>query len=160
MQPLVFDLTPKEVPVQIGEDHFILREAQGSTVIKFRNLIFQATNPGLDGQARGDGEGLADVEAFLVSQCLYRTKEPGVLPKDGNGRPDRTKLVAKEIITEWVYNIQRTLFETIKEISDIDRDTPEGLAKEKEDLAKRERKLRESQKYAKNFSGSTEDGSS
>ena len=106
-QPLDFgDIQPVEVPVNVGEKHYVLKEASGAAAVSYRNAMLRCTTLGADGRAT-KVDGMAETEPYLVSLCLFTTDNPS--------RP-----VHINVIKSWPSRVQRRLFEKAKEISDLD----------------------------------------
>ena len=97
------DLSLAEVPVQIGDKQYTLREATGDAACLYRNALLRCTKLGPQGKPE-TVQGMADVEPYLVSLCLF----------DENDKP-----VKASVIRKWPARIQASLFTRIKEISDL-----------------------------------------
>jgi hypothetical protein len=90
------------VPVTISGQLYELREASGDASAKYRNAMLACSTLGPDGKPiRMDG--LADVDFFLLSLCLFNM-------------PANT-LVPECEIRSWPNRICETLIEELKEIS-------------------------------------------
>lgn len=102
------DVESKDVPVKgpDGKD-YILCEADGAAVVKFRNTSLACHKYDSEGNLVGVKD-LASVEPLLVSLCLFE-----ILP-DGTRQPTTVKL-----ISSWKNRVQKTLFNKAMEISDI-----------------------------------------
>lgn len=98
------DLTPRVETIPIGNEVYTLKPASANSVIAFRTKSAQAARYGNDGKLVG-WEGLANVEPYLVSQCLY----------DSQGR-----LVPDAKIRQWPNKVLKALFKIAFEISDIE----------------------------------------
>jgi len=93
-----------EVPVTIGKDEFVLREADGDVSCKYRNAVLSCTK--LSGRGKPVSiQNLADVEPYLVSLCLFSL----------DGKP-----VALKVVRSWPNRITKQLYNTAKEISNLD----------------------------------------
>lgn len=103
---LVFDLTPRKVSVVIDGKAYSLQEASGDAACRYRNALLDCTQLGPEGKPTKI-KGMADVEPFLLSLCLY----------DENG-----KLVPANKIRQWPSRIQKAIFEKLKEISELDEE--------------------------------------
>ncbi len=101
---LKFDLTPIEIPVEVGQFKYTLKEATGEAVGKYRDAILDCTKLGPDGKPVSV-KGLSGVEPLLVSMCLMDEENKSVRPS---------------VIQAWPNKIQKALFEKIKEISELD----------------------------------------
>jgi len=109
---LIFDNPfPTEVPVIIGTEQFILREADETASCKYHNAIYRSSTLVGEGEDRKlvPGDGFADVEPILVAACLYRTTKEG----------QRGPLVPYEEIMTWRADIVSKLFDKAKAISHI-----------------------------------------
>lgn len=105
-QPLVYDITPQEVPVQIGGVPYTLRECSGDAEIKYQNARFRARKTDVEGNTIGF-DNLADTEALLVSLCLF--------DKDGkNPKADEVR--------SWPSRIMTDLFNRVTIMSELDSD--------------------------------------
>jgi hypothetical protein len=122
---LEFDIAaPTEVPVRVGGEHFVLMEAMGDAVRRWRNAVLKCTQIGEDGKPRAM-HGLADTESLLVSLCLCYTDDDGGVRRNNRGDPVH---VPVERILAWPNRVQAELFQEAKRISGIDApDTAESL---------------------------------
>lgn len=100
-----FDLTPREVPVTIGKEQYLLVEATEDVACKFRNASLNNMKVD-DGKIVGMS-GVADVEPLLVSMCLLKNVGNSMVPVDIS------------TVRAWPSRIVKKLFETIKEISEL-----------------------------------------
>jgi len=111
-EPMVFeDLALIEVPVTVGGQQYVLREANGDAACKFQNARvarYEYNDEGKLVRLRDT----ADLEPLLVSLCLFM--QDGVTP------------VSEATVRSWPGKIQGKLFDRAKEISSIDE--PEDLA--------------------------------
>ncbi len=128
------DLSIIELPVQVGENSYTLREANEATAVKWRNATMAAARF-RDGSISGFS-GIADSEPLLVSLCLF--------DKDN-------KNVHIDTVKEWPARIVKTMFEKAKEISELGE--TEETVKELED---RLQKAKEVEEAAKNDKEGTE----
>lgn len=118
-------INPVELPVIVGDKKYILREASGDAACKYRNNLLKSTKMSPDGKVQSV-EGLADIEPFLVSLCLFEVTEKGDKP------------VALHTIRSWPNRVQKALFEEAKRISYLDDiETVESLNKQIDELTKR-----------------------
>lgn len=67
---MVFDITMQEIPVTIGKDKYVLREADGDATCKWQNKMFRATKLNEEGKPVGL-DNVADVEPYFLSLCLF-----------------------------------------------------------------------------------------
>ncbi len=144
-EPLVFtDLSPIEIPATIGDKSYVLREATGNVACRYRNALLACTQLGPEGKP-SKITGMADVEPLLVSLCMFE---------------DGTKPVPQATVRAWPNRIVKSLFDRVKEISDLDEDDSlEGLKKERQTLDERIAKLEAAEDKAKNSPSNTTDGS-
>jgi len=110
------DLTPTEVPVYLAGKSYILREASGDAACKYRNAMLACTRLGPDGKPSSI-QGMADIEPLLVSMCLYNAEE---------GDKSFGKCVPLNIIRSWPSRVQKSLYDKVKEISEIGEEDEEG----------------------------------
>lgn len=108
MNELNFDLDVVEVPVQIGDQHFLLREASGEAGKKYTNAQTRGMRVE-DGKVIGFGD-MAEADHVLLSSCLFRVED---------GKPTE-KRVGVDTIAKWKNKIVKALVEKCKEISDLD----------------------------------------
>lgn len=125
----VDDITLYEVHFNVGDKTYILREASGGAVIKYRNKLLQGAKIGPDGKPTAIGVEMADAEPLLVSLCVFETIEDkdrlkvgdsDYLPHirlDKSGKPIN---VTMDVVTSWPHRLQRRLFDKIKEVSELD----------------------------------------
>jgi hypothetical protein len=141
---MVFDLEPIEIPIKIGGKLYVLREASEGAAVGYRNLAMKAARMSA-GKIVGI-DGAADVEPYLVSQCLFETDGEGRIKTLG-GSLHRMVNVPITTIREWPSRIVTPLFDKIKEISDLDRETEpetkEELLKQLEEIQDKLQKLEE-----------------
>jgi len=133
----------QEVPVVVEGKNYVLKEATGSAATAWRNAKAESIKL-RNGKPVGFSKGPTDSDPFLVSLCLFNS--------EGN-------LVPKETILSWPDRIQKTLFERLKQISDLSEadDTLEGLKQRQKELDEQIEVIEET---VKNDSDSLEDGSS
>jgi hypothetical protein len=123
MDGLVFDSVDlRQVPVQVGRQEYILREANGAGARAYRNAMLRGARLGPDGKPVSI-ESMADGELVLVQHCLV----------DKQGRQ-----LHMQVLAGWPSRVLKALFQKAQEISDlVERDDSEGgLVKRKEVLAK------------------------
>jgi hypothetical protein len=123
MDGLVFDSVDlRQVPVQVGRQEYILREANGAGARAYRNAMLRGARLGPDGKPVSI-EGMADGELVLVQHCLV----------DKQGRQ-----LHMQVLAGWPSRVLKALFQKAQEISDlVERDDSEGgLVKREETLAK------------------------
>ncbi len=107
------DITLKEIPVQVGDKKYTLREATGDAACLYRNAMLRCTKLGPEGKPETI-TGIADAEPYLVSLCLFN---------EGN------KPVPVATIRKWPARVQTALFDKAKEISELGEDEDEDTAK-------------------------------
>lgn len=95
---------------------YALYEASGDAATKFRNdLIKDATF--VDGKLSKVGKA-ANAEPLLVSLCLFE------IIQNNNG-DEVERPVPEAVVKKWPARVQKALFDRIKEISDLDEQSPE-----------------------------------
>ena len=102
------DITPKELPFQVGPDKYVLREASAATAIRWRNVVAERYQY-KDGKLVSIAA-LADTEPLLVSLLSFDAAGKGVPIDTINGWPNR---------------VVKKLFKLGKEISNLEVDTEE-----------------------------------
>jgi hypothetical protein len=123
MDGLVFDSVDlRQVPVQVGRQEYVLREANGAGARAYRNAMLRGARLGPDGKPVSI-EGMADGELVLVQHCLV----------DKQGRQ-----LHMQVLAGWPSRVLKALFQKAQEISDlVERDDSEGgLVKREGALAK------------------------
>jgi len=105
LERMNFNVDLIEIPITIGGEDYVLREASGDAGCKYRNALLACTTL-TDGKPSRI-EGMADVEPLLVSLCLFTQ----------GGRP-----VTVPKVRSWPSRVVKALFEKIKEISDLDEE--------------------------------------
>lgn len=114
---LNFDITLTEVPVIIGGDKYILREADGDATCKWQNKMFRATKLNEQGKPVGL-DNVADVEPFFLSLCLYPVVKGEVAAKP----------VPETTIRKWPHGVIDKLYKRLLDISNLNKkDTKESL---------------------------------
>jgi hypothetical protein len=146
MSDLVFDLEPKEIPVRVGDQDFVLKEASGEAAVRYQNASL-ASMTMVDGKV-SKVAGMASTQPLLVSLCLFSR---GV---DGIDRP-----VPEKTVRGWPARVQRDLFAKAKEISELEEgeDTVEALEKQRAEIDRKIAALQED--AAKNEPSDTTNGS-
>lgn len=138
IEPIVFseeDIVPVEIPVTIGKEHFVLREASGDAAVKFQNARMNRLTIGENGKP-SSFKNMGDLEPYLVSLCLFTAKRK---------EPKLDNILVPEVeIRSWKSHIQKKLFDTAKKISHIDDevDTVESLEKTIADCQKKIEELK------------------
>lgn len=94
------------IPVRIGGEDYVLREATADAAGKYHDAIIKSTRMA-DGKITGS-DGLGGVEALLVSCCLYRKV----------GKEEQAVTLTE--IKRWPTRVVKPLFERVKEISELD----------------------------------------
>lgn len=106
------DLTPIKIgPFRIGEQQFVLLEADGEAARAYRKASLRGIIVNKGGRMENLNE-TVDAETVLVSQCLYKV--------DSEGNP--TTRVGAEVIRKWPNRVIRPLFDKAKEISYLGED--------------------------------------
>jgi hypothetical protein len=107
-----FDFSSLErvnIPVTVGDQQYILKEASGGAAKAYRNALMACMVLGPEGKPI-KLSGLASVEPLLVSLCLV----------DSKGRP-----VDQKTVESWPARIVKVLFEKAKEISGLTEEAEE-----------------------------------
>ncbi len=137
---LNFDLEPRTLKVTIFGKPYVLREAMGDAVVKYRNKVTSAASLSSEGKLAKVGN-IADAEPGLVASCLYRVTDTGV-----------EELVTEQFVRNLPNRIMKRLYDTIKEISDMDEvETKESLMKQKKDIEQKLTNLENKDEDEKNF---------
>lgn len=102
-ESLDFSLAIIEIPVT-GPDgkSYILKEATGKAANAYRNRALESTE--FQNGRPVSVKGLASLESFLISMCLF---------------DEKNKPVPQSVIESWPARVQKKLFEKVKEISDL-----------------------------------------
>lgn len=132
------DLAPCEIPVRIGQKHYVLREASADAAAKFRSAASRAARFNEEGKLT-HVEGLGETELVLVANCL-------AFPDDANPKTAKVNrdgvpfLVGINHIRTWKEAIVKQLFDKAKEISPAleEKETIEAIEKR---MAKDAKKL-------------------
>lgn len=118
------DETPKSKVVKLPEGKiYLLKEASGGAVAKWRTAQMQGMTFGSDGKPTGSSTSsqLGDLQPLLISQCLYN--EEG------------TKLVGIDVVRGISDRILSKLYDWIMEASDL-KVLPKNKLREAEDALK------------------------
>ncbi len=146
IKELKFDLSVIEIPVNIENKKYILREASGAAACSYRNAMIECTQLGPDGKPT-KLKGIANVEPLLVSLCLF---------------DDKNKRVPVATIQSWPSRIQKTLFDKAKEISELGEEEEEDIKSLKSQRAEIDERIASQELRggsAKNELSDTMDGS-
>lgn len=134
------DLAPKQIKVKIKDKSYILLEASGDVAKRYKNACANVHKI-VNGRMAAIGN-VADIEPKLVSWCLYHAEPDGSLPLNKQGNADSSKLVPEMLIASWPSRVQRTLFNTIKEISELNEtDNLQALKKQRDIINRRIKEL-------------------
>lgn len=121
MDELNFDSPePIEIPVSIGGKKYVLREASEASAKKYEDYFVTRTRYNEEGKVAGLGE-VSGGKALLVSLCLWEMKEL-------NGTLQRFP-VNETTVLNWPSRIVGPIFEKAKEISGINQESEEALAR-------------------------------
>lgn len=109
-----------EIPVKIGSETYVLREATGKAAQAFQNALLQRTTFGPSGKPQKT-ERLGDLTTLLLSYCLFTQDN---------------KPVAESVIASWPNRVVSELFDKAKQISKLEgeEETIEKLEKRIEEL--------------------------
>lgn len=92
-----------EIPVELGDKKYVLREATGAVACKYRDALLSNTQMGSDGKASIKINN--ETEVLLVSLSIFET----------DGRP-----VSIATVKGWPSRIVKALYTKVKEISELD----------------------------------------
>lgn len=140
MQEIDFDtVEPITIDVKVSGQWYVLREGSGDAVAKFKNKLMKCARTMPDGKQTFDG--LGDMEAYLISLCLYETEggQKGVIKVDKSKKDPVEVLVSEFKIRSWPGRVQKELFKKAKEITPIEDEeaTIEGMEKQIAELQSR-----------------------
>lgn len=142
------DPRPLEVKVSIAGEWYVLREADETANIDYRNVYQKAVQFGDEGGKTVvvGNDGTAEARSLILSKCLFK-----VDPND----TDEMEPVPLEVIRGWVPRIVKQLFDRLEAISLLkeDEETEEALEEQKATVEKKLYKLREDRTDAKNLQG-------
>lgn len=152
LAPMEFEEELKEVPVKIGDEKFILKEADGLIAVTYRNEVMSRTRALQNANgAIKPKDGLAGIEPMLISMVLFT--------EDGSA-------VAKSRIQGWSNAVQRALFDRAKALGSLEeKRTLADLKAERKQLDETIKELEaagyeeEPDEESKNSPSSTTDGS-
>lgn len=102
------------IPVNIAGAAYELREASGDASAKYRNAMLACSTLGPDGKPT-KMEGLADVDFFLLSLCLFNSTSGNLVPECE--------------VRSWPNRICETLIEELKLISGMSEEDVEESSK-------------------------------
>lgn len=134
------DVTLRETePFKLGNHNYVLREATGTAATQFRNKIMSCSVLGPDGKVV-KVQGLADVEPFLVSLCLFKV----TTDKEGN----QIKVPLKENDVKTLPDrIVKKMFKQARDMSELEDDeTMESLVAQREFIDSKIKALEEASK--------------
>lgn len=135
-------------PINIGGRWWIVHEADPDTADKYRAAglrgVEMAVNDNDDTRTLKKLEHIHKVEPILNTNCTFEVEgETGKLRLDSDGNPDKKYLVPADVYKRWPSRVRRWLYDTIKDISDLDeKDTVENLEKQIARLQRRLEKVR------------------
>ena len=92
-----------EIPIKIDGETYTLKEADGQTARIYKNMLLQSAKTEKSGTRTF--EGIADVEARLVSMCLFT--------ETGSN-------VSESKVLSWPHRVIKPIYEKAKEISCLD----------------------------------------
>lgn len=130
------DLSPREIPVAIGDAKYVLREAGEAAAIKHQDAVARAFHMSADGKGAVAGAGLARTRALLVSMCLFGE----------GGKP-----VSEQVVQSWPARIVKKLASAAARMSGIGgEETVESLEAKIAELQQQLEELRVSEDAPKN----------
>jgi hypothetical protein len=146
---------PIEIPVTIGEEAYILREADEAAAAMYKDanlraLQYEQTE---DKKVKITGNnGTSHTRALLVSRCLFQ------IVKDKEGKPtDEMERVPLDDIRGWKPEVVRKIFERIVLISKIkdEEETEDNILQQIGELEGKLALLRKGESHAKNSPSDT-----
>ena len=136
-----FDLTLIEIPVTVGGNKYVLREADEETASMFNNARLKGI-PVKDSEAVGLPEDLGGLQSLLVTRCLF--------PIDSSGEP-LPSCVRRDTVKKWPARVVKPLYIKAKKISELDdKEDLESLKKQRDDVAEKIKELEEVEEETKN----------
>lgn len=115
-----FSTKRREETVKVDDICYLLREADEESARKFRNACTKGIT--LDDGKIVKVEGIADVQSYLVSLCLYE-----ILP---DGSTKNTSVLAN-VVRDWPARAVKQMFDWVKEVSDLEeKPTADRLRKD------------------------------
>lgn len=150
------DLAPKEKKFSIGQVKYVVREASEKAATQYRSAALSGTEMTIndDDNTRQIKklQSASEVEALLVSLCLYRAdQETGELELLQNGDADPKHLVSRAFVDSLPSRVVKPIFAWIKEASELDEsDKLEALVKQRDRLNAKIAKLEKAEGAAKN----------
>lgn len=129
------DLEPIKIPVKIKGTQYVLKEADESATIKFRNFMSRNVTYGDNGVTKIENQGEAPL--LLVSLCLFKVNH------DRDGKEVHTPVVKTEL-TKWKTTLIKDLYKNARKISGMDDgedDNVEEIDKKIEELQEKREKL-------------------
>lgn len=136
---------PTEVQVSIGEDEYILREADEGATSTYKDAKLRAVKFANEGDSLKvvGSEGDSETRSLLVSLCLFK------VCKDNKEEMER---VSQDEVKAMKPDIVRRLFDRIKLISQIEenQETEEAIESQISELQTKLERLRTSEDRSKN----------
>jgi hypothetical protein len=113
---MVFDdISLKVIPVTLGKDSYVLREATGEVACGYRSVLLSKTKYDAEGKPQITIN--TEVETWLVAHSLFEN--------DGDkDEPVVGKAVTSEFVDDLPNRVIKPLYAKIKEISDLDEKEP------------------------------------
>lgn len=138
MSEEVFDFTEfatiarDEKPFEYDKKQFVLVEADGEVTARYKAQVY-ANSVVVDGKFVPKS-GMADVEAFLVSLCVFE-----IDPQAHGGR----KAVTIKEVKSWPGRMVKKLFQAAKKLSQMgDEETIDSLERQRDDINDQIEKLK------------------
>jgi hypothetical protein len=134
-----YNLVPLEELYEIGGRRWLLREASEDVAMQYRGMGLESYKF-RDSKLSGIDRRIVEAEPWLVAMCLYELATPdrastggasvrvakdddetdfGFLRLLANGEPDRQFLASAFLVKSWPSRVVRSLFDRVKEISDL-----------------------------------------
>lgn len=149
------DLEIRTIPVKYQRRKFILREADGGSVVAYRNKMTSAAKLTADGKM-AEVKNIADAEPYLVSLCLFELNEVN--------RGEETKVREVPVTLDFVRSLPNKmmaqLYKWIKDNSDMttEEETEATLQKDLERIQGKLANLKKVEDERKNALNDTEGG--
>lgn len=149
------DLEPISLPFNWAGKRYLLCEASGDAVCKYRNAIMKAAKPNADGTMTS-AEGVIDTEYLLVSLCTFEIKTN---PKDGSTSVS-PQHVSEATVRSWPHRVKERLFRQVEQMSELGQMTEKQIDERIQQLEKARADLKrgKAEESLKNESSDTTDG--
>lgn len=105
------DITKTELPFEWGGKKYVLVEASGAQMVKYRNMGLRAAKMSDGKFSMSDLTGLADTDPFLISSCVREVMPDG----HGSHRP-----VSVEEVKEFPARVMNRLADAARKVCGLD----------------------------------------